>query len=403
MPKGKSRKSKGKATPGFLRHLRLWIITAALLLVFLLVIWEVVLSGRGGTIAERVFGERDLTKRAAEVDRAVSTSLVKLGVLDVETEMEERSGGGYRWTHWDTEGRLPYDLSPIESNLAVTRAVRSAGGRIIRARESGPDWRGITTLDIRCGIDDRETHRIILKESDPRVETARPTPAARGPRIAIIIDDLGYNRSATTNGFIDSPFPLTLSVLPHCPHSGDVAEAAHRAGKEVLVHIPMQPEDWPATNAGDGVLLVEHTHAQIRELVAQAIADVPHAVGANNHMGSALTKDRARMRTVMESIRKEDLFFIDSMTTAQSVGLAEASRAGVPTTRNRMFLDSRLDEHGKLAVEPQLLELAAIARRRGDAVGIGHPRKETLAALERVLPRLREQGIEVVYVSQLVK
>jgi polysaccharide deacetylase 2 family uncharacterized protein YibQ len=119
-------------------------------------------------------------------------------------------------------------------------------------------------------------------------------------------------------------------------------------------------------------------------------------------MGSAFTAYHIEMRVFMQILAKRGLYFLDSMTTPESVGLDEAERAGVPSARNRMFIDSPLDEQGRMNVRSQLEELAALARRNGSAIGIGHPYPGTLEALRRELPLLENQGIELVFVSQLV-
>jgi polysaccharide deacetylase 2 family uncharacterized protein YibQ len=408
MPKGRSKKKKKTARASGPQVVKFWLISVALVVVVALAVWELVSSGKAAALAERVFGTRDLTPKAEQVDRALDAAFVKLGIERVTSEEEPRESGRYVWLHREKRGQIPHDVGLVETNLTITRAVRDVGGRVVGVHERGARPGALATLDMRLGVGSIETHHVVLKE------TKAPEGAEQGlrvvvdteedrPRIAIVIDDFGYNHSETTQGFIDLGQPITMSVLPYTPRTDEIAEAAHRAGKEVLAHIPMQPEDWPNIDPGDGVLLLSHSEADVRRLTSAAIDAVPHAVGANNHMGSAFTKDRTRMRAVLEAVGAKGLFFVDSMTTPQSVGLSEASRAGVRATRNHMFIDSRIDEHGQLDVVAELEELAELARRRGAAVGIGHPRKETLGALQRVLPRLEAQGIDLVFVSELAK
>jgi polysaccharide deacetylase 2 family uncharacterized protein YibQ len=148
---------------------------------------------------------------------------------------------------------------------------------------------------------------------------------------------------------------------------------------------------------------VDQTAEELRALVSGALDDVPGAVGVNNHMGSAFTADRTGMRAVMRELGRRGLFFFDSMTTARSVGADEARRAGVPVVRNSMFLDSGLDETGRVDVASQLRDLEALARSRGYASAIGHPRRETLATLRREMPAMKERGIEFVFLSDLIR
>jgi polysaccharide deacetylase 2 family uncharacterized protein YibQ len=197
--------------------------------------------------------------------------------------------------------------------------------------------------------------------------------------------------------------PIAISILPGTPHCRAIAEAARRAGKEVLLHAPMEPSGYPEVDPGDGALLLDHTHWEIRTLMNAAIDEIPEAIGVNNHMGSAFTRDRGRMRTVINVLRGRGLFFLDSMTTPESTGFSEAARAGIPALRNNMFIDSQLDELGTVDVAGQLAELEAIARKRGGAIGIAHPHEETLQSLKRLLPEMEERGIELVAISELAE
>jgi polysaccharide deacetylase 2 family uncharacterized protein YibQ len=301
------------------------------------------------------------------------------------------------------KGNLPYGTGLYETNLALTGAIRHAGGRVIRATERSADWRGLRAIEMRIGVGDVETHTVFLRQS------ARPAGGTPGradggnPRIAIVIDDFGYNGSDAARGMIDLDYPITVSVLPHCPMTRELAEYAHAAGQEVIVHVPMEPASYPDTDPGEGALMTRQSRGEIAGLTEAALNDVPHAVGANNHMGSAFTTFHIEMRVFMESLSRRGFYFLDSMTTPSSVGLAEAARAGVPAARNRMFIDSPLDEQGRVDVESQLHELVAIARKNGSAVGIGHAHPETLRALREELPRLEREGIELVHVSELVR
>lgn len=412
MTKGTSRRKPPRRARSSLAAARIALITASVGLVAFLAVCELLSGGAGGHLAGRLFGTRDLSRTACRIDRAVDATLVKLTISDMESEREERASGRYVWPYWRKSGRIPHGVSTVECNLAMTKAVSGAGGRIVRATERGPDWRGLTTLDMRMGFREIETHRVGLKES-PASEDDEPgasaaarssgAPERAAPRVAIIIDDFGHNNSKVATGFAEVDFPITMSVLPHCLSTTAIAAQAHQAGKEILAHLPMEPEGYPEVDPGPGALLASHSLGEIKGLVEKALNDVPFAVGVNNHMGSALTKDSARMRAVMQSLKGTGLFFVDSMTTPMSVAYKEARRAGVPSARNLMYLDSDIDQRGTVDVEAQLAELEELAWRRGEAIGIGHPRKETLRMLRKKLPEMVERGIELVFVSELAR
>jgi polysaccharide deacetylase 2 family uncharacterized protein YibQ len=381
---------------------RTWCVTIAAAVVLLLGVAELITSGKLGHVATKMRGVDDLADLVAEMERTVDSELVKLGVTGALSERTEETDGRRAWTHIQKKGQIPNGISIYECNLAITRAVRRVGGSVIRGSDQGPDYRGLRTLDMRLGYGDIETHRLLLTESSAGGQDGR-TAAGEHPKIAIVIDDFGNNESETVMGFLDLGFPITVSVLPNCPHTAGIAQAAHRAGKEVIAHIPMQPRGYPEVNPGEGALLNDQTREQLLERIDAALDDVPHAVGANNHMGSAFTAQHIPMRVLMGRLKSRGLYFLDSMTTPESVGMSEAARAGVPTTRNRMFIDSPVDESGRMDVESQLAELKKIAMKRGEAVGLGHPHPETLRVLRKVLPEFESEGIDLVFVSELVR
>lgn len=223
-------------------------------------------------------------------------------------------------------------------------------------------------------------------------------PAAQSPRMAIIMDDLGGDL-ATALALIRIDLPVTFAVLPDEPAAEAVARAAHRNGREVMLHIPMEPEDYPAVDPGDTALWLHLPALQVRERVLGYLARVPHAIGGNNHMGSRFTSDAGGMQAVLSVLKERNLFFVDSRTTARSVALAEARKLGVPALGRDVFLDNERDVDKILA---QLRKLEELASHRGSAVGICHPYAETLEALRRESRRLKRIGIAVVPVSRLL-
>jgi len=403
MPRGKSRKAREESRARRFSLVRRWIIVVAAALVVFLVVSELVSSGWLRSLFSRDDGPSDLSQAVEDLDRVVDGALVKLGVTGMTIEFEDEQNERYAWKHRTKNGLIPYGISTYEANLAISREVRASGARVIRGGEEGPDWRGLKTLTMKLGYGDVTTHTLVLRESGRDEALAERTfEDGAPPKIAIVVDDFGYADSKDTRSIIELDYPITVSILPHCPHTTTMAAAARRAGKEILVHIPMQPRSYPETDPGEGALMADHTREQLLRRINSALDEVPHAVGANNHMGSAFTSLHIPMRVVMGRLRDRGLYFLDSMTTPESVGVVEARRAGVPVARNRLFIDSPLDESGRIDVESQMTELVEIARRNGSAIGIGHPYPETLRALERILPELESEGIELVYVSQLV-
>jgi polysaccharide deacetylase 2 family uncharacterized protein YibQ len=227
-------------------------------------------------------------------------------------------------------------------------------------------------------------------------KVAEPAPVR--PRMAIIMDDLGHEiHSAKT--LIDIQIPVTFAILPYTVQAKAVARLAHQNGYEVMLHIPMEPQNYPAIDPGPGALITSMDPLALQNQLRKWLDNLPYVVGGNNHMGSRLTEDSESMASVLEVLRERRMFFVDSRTSASSVAIIEARRSGVPATSRDVFLDNVREVP---AIAREIRKLAGMARRRGSAVGICHPYPETLAALRQEAEVLREQGIDVVPVSQLL-
>ncbi|HUK31394.1 MAG TPA: divergent polysaccharide deacetylase family protein [Candidatus Acidoferrum sp.] len=220
--------------------------------------------------------------------------------------------------------------------------------------------------------------------------------AASRPRLAIIIDDLGYDREAAETLF-QLPYPLTVSVLPHLPLSSVVAEEASRRGYEVLLHMPVE------SNAGEKAEAVElraGMSADDAVRMLQGMLDtVPLAIGVNNHQGSLGTADTKLMNAIMPALHERRLFFVDSRTSSASIALEAAHRAGVPAASRDVFLD---DVQDAAAIHHQLELAVEDAKLHGQAIAIGHPHPATLQALQEFLPRIQSEGVQIVFASQVV-
>lgn len=218
---------------------------------------------------------------------------------------------------------------------------------------------------------------------------------SRNPQLAIILDDVGYDRAAA-DALLSLPFTFTLSVLPHLPLSSEVAEEAYRRGDEVMLHLPMQSE---SATPGGVELRVGMNAAQVNSALGDMLGTVPHAAGVNNHEGSRATADPALMEVLMPALRQRGLFFIDSRTTAATVAYDAAKQSGVRAASRRVFLDDAVSPG---AIRAQLDLAARDAVRDGSAIAIGHPHPETIAALADGVPVLESRGIRLVFASQLV-
>jgi polysaccharide deacetylase 2 family uncharacterized protein YibQ len=216
--------------------------------------------------------------------------------------------------------------------------------------------------------------------------------------VAIIIDDLGYDR-ALAEKLIDLNEPFTVSVLPHSPHQQAIARLAHDRGLEVMLHLPMEPLEYPEIDPGPGALLSAMSPDELLRVLEENLAAVPHVAGVNNHMGSKLTARSEQIYQVFSVLKRRGLFFIDSRTTNESICRASARLFQIPFTQRDVFLDHY---HDAAFIRRQIRELVRIAQLRGEAVGIAHPHPLTYRILKEELPALRRQ-VEIVPVSRLAR
>jgi polysaccharide deacetylase 2 family uncharacterized protein YibQ len=218
------------------------------------------------------------------------------------------------------------------------------------------------------------------------------------PRIAIIIDDLGYQFAAGHRA-VALPGPVACAILPGTPSAARLAEAARASGKEVLLHLPLQSTDRDGAPE-PGSITLDTSREAFTDTFAAAMESVPFAVGVNGHRGSLLTRHPGHMGWLMEEIlRAGGLYFVDSYTTHRSVALQIASERGVPAIKRDVFLDS---DPAPDKVAREFERLKTLARQRGLAVAIGHPYPATLEFLERAIPALVEEGIELVPLRELI-
>lgn len=214
--------------------------------------------------------------------------------------------------------------------------------------------------------------------------------------VAIIIDDLGHSLKKG-QAFIDLPAPLTLAILPHTAHSKTIARSAHRAQKEVIIHLPMA--NLKNTPIGPGGLTAAQPRVEFLLALDAAIKEIPHARGINNHTGSFLTQQIEPMNWLMGEMKARDFYFIDSRTTPNSVAEDVANQYKVFSSSRDVFLDN---ERSHASIDAAFQQLIQKAKSRGTAIGIGHPYPETLEYLASAIPTLETLGIKVLPASNVI-
>ncbi len=240
------------------------------------------------------------------------------------------------------------------------------------------------------------------KKSAPDVVRPQsPEPVGALPRLALVIDDLGYIQPELVTRLCSQPIPFSVAVLPYQEHTRESADIAHRLGKEVMLHLPMEPLGYPGPgrDPGPNAILYNLPEAEVRRRVRMALDDIPHRTGVNNHMGSRITPDRTRMGWVLQEVKARKYFFVDSRTEKDSVAYDLAEELHIPAVQRRVFLD---DDKAFPEMEKQWERALKLAEKEGAALIIGHIYPETVEALEKLVPRSKGR-VRFVTAGQLVR
>ncbi len=337
------------------------------------------LGGIGGFLLWRISTyEKEFSRIDAKVEEAikrldlplVEKKIKKMGFLPVCFGVEETLS-------------IPFDYSLDRLISQVEQEFSLPPIKICQIKEE--NLKDSYEILVNLGLEERITHtlRFVLKKV----------------KIALIIDDFGYSKSRAVDIFLeDLDIPLTLSIIPGTEYARLIAQEAHKSGKEVILHLPMEPKGkfnpdykW--------IVLDEMEEKEIRLATEEAIKNIPHAVGLNNHMGSLITTKERPMKALLEVVKEEGLFFVDSRTDPDSIAFSLAQKMGIKSTSRQVFLDNekKIDY-----IKKQFQKLISLAKARGKAVGIGHANITTARAIKEILASLEGRKIELVHVSEIV-
>ena len=225
----------------------------------------------------------------------------------------------------------------------------------------------------------------------------KPQAGKSLPSVALIIDDLGYDKQIAKK-FAQLNVPLTFSILPHSPFQQKIVRLAESKGLEIMLHLPMEPNEYPSVDPGPGTLLVSMSADELIAQLDNNLSTLPNVKGVNNHMGSRLTVESTQLYQIFSVLKQRGLYFIDSRTSPESLCEPSARLFQIPFAQRDVFLDHypRPD-----FIRKQIKELIRIARHSGQAVGILHPHATTLKILKEMLPDLQKQ-VHLVPASRIV-
>jgi hypothetical protein len=285
--------------------------------------------------------------------------------------------------------QLPRSLSvaSVEKNFRQNLSVL---GKPVSLHSSHPQ--GSLRLEVKVG--DITTHQLIFIPPQPT-----PLQSRLRPRVALVIDDLGRD-NLISHELLQCGFPVTFSILPFEPHSKNLALEAYQKGQEIILHLPLEPHGYPEVNPGEGALLLEMDKKTLLHQLLRDIEAVPYIKGVSNHMGSQFMENGEKMKIILTELRNRGLFFLDSRTTPQTVGLETANAIGLEAAERTVFLDHDLNEK---AIEQSLERLLRLSLSKGKAIGIGHPHPLTIQAIKKMIPKMQEKGVEIVPLSAFMR
>ncbi|MFA5157039.1 MAG: divergent polysaccharide deacetylase family protein [Candidatus Omnitrophota bacterium] len=225
----------------------------------------------------------------------------------------------------------------------------------------------------------------------------RPAPAAQIGKIAIVIDDWGYNQNNLAL-LKQIKQRVTLAILPNLPYSVKISQEARALGQEVILHFPMEPQE--KSHLEQNTIMTGMDEPTIRQILALDLDSVNSARGISNHMGSAAVSDMRTMTVIFAELKRRGLYFLDSYVTSGNVAAGLAGTMEVGYARRNVFLDNKEDAE---YIKNQVNQLKKKARLYGKAIGIGHDRRLTLQVLKELMPQMEKEGYRFVFVSELIK
>jgi len=220
------------------------------------------------------------------------------------------------------------------------------------------------------------------------------------PPLVIVIDDFGQISGQLLEDFTALPQEVAFAILPDLPNTQAAARLADKTGHEVLIHVPMQP--LGNDNPGKRYIKKGMEAADIADLLQEFYSQMPNAIAANNHMGSAATADYSVMQAVLEELHELGLFFLDSATTNKSAVPSAASALGYKTAKRDIFLD--VPDNSDATLIGKIQSLGKYKGRNEPIVIITHCHtREKLNALNKFIAQISDMGLKLIPPSKLYK
>lgn len=290
-----------------------------------------------------------------DLEETIISALEELGA---DKNLRKRSKKGNTITISAPIDRSVYDL--YYANIIIKGRVESIGGKLKNAIESGNKQ----TLSFIKPNEDKQVDVVLFFDSKAYKDKSTPKT------LAIVVDDFGGIGGSLLDGFLGLPKEVTFAIFPEMKNSVSTMERAHAQGRETIIHVPMEPIDYPRVDPGKNAILIQMKEAEITRLLSRFISQMHLCLGINNHMGSLATTDAGIMQIVMNVLRNHNKIFLDSRTSNVSVAYQTAQKSHIPSYRNDIFLDS--PDVSRKTMDAKLQQLVTMGETKPNIIAITH-------------------------------
>jgi polysaccharide deacetylase 2 family uncharacterized protein YibQ len=405
MPKRRSKRPVSPRAVGFLAVLAIVLFVAG-------EGWLFLRSDHGQLTVARWLSLQNDSRLVQLVGRHLRGALAVAGVPSASvreaagprlaTETGDRAGGGEAGfptvrSHWRAE--LAPDASLLQTNYAITSALAGAGIDVLDGHERyGPD--GQPQLVLVIGAGGRATHEVVLARAAR--EPGSAAVADTSARLALVMFGFGDDLAAA-QPFLALPLPFAVALAPGGKQSAALFRDAHRASREVVLHLPLEPINYPQVNPGPGTILVSMRPTQIATLVRRDLEQAAPVAAVANHLGSLATQDMTVMTSVYRELHRERVPFLHVEPAAGAVCKSLASELGVAYDEPDAVIDYEARSPKNTLLDKRWKELLALARTRGHLMVMVRATPRTLAWLPQATAVKRLKGVSLVPLSSLLR
>jgi polysaccharide deacetylase 2 family uncharacterized protein YibQ len=347
-----------------------------------------------------IFGRGDeVLSTARSIDSTISSALADNNLPPPydQKNLVIKDFGKAEWEQIEVVISVAEDASLADVSDALRGALEPAGLDVVEnTMELDPT---LTEHQITVYSNDLPVYQMLFRQKHPAPIPVEPAPEAEDerPKIAIVVDDAGYDLDRALE-LLNLRQAMSISILPKLKYSRQIAEVAHDMGYEIMMHLPM--ESGKNLRRNPGYITPDMTEKEMRWVIDGNLQSIPFVKGVNNHQGSMMTRDREAMVRVLKYLGEKKLFFIDSRTTSETVAYETAKDLGVRAAENDVFLDN---EKNVEYIKERIQLLIEEAKQNGKSIGLCHVHPETTKALHEMLPVIKEEGIKLVFASELTE